>query len=227
MKGEQLALGVQLSQAPGFDNFFSGPNAETCAALRRMAQGRGLIAACVVGAQASGKTHLLHATVAAAAEGSAYRSLRDARGVDLRDVGEAPLLALDDVDAVDDESAIALLRWVDTRRARRLPLLVSCTVAPLHLDALLPDLRTRLSAMALLSLKPLHDPDRHELLRMLATERGLELPDEVARWLLAHLPRDAGTLIATLDQLDRAALSLQRRLSVPFVQHVLLRAPAP
>lgn len=230
MKGEQLILGVQLSQAPDFDNFFAGPNTGTRDAIRRMAQGaRGgaLIAACVVGAGASGKTHLLRAAVALAAEGSVHRCLRERVELDLAGLDDAPLLALDDVDAVRDESAIALLRLIDSRRSRGLPLLVSSTVAPLHLDRLLPDLATRLSAMALLSLKPLRDSDRHEFLQGLATERGLELTDEVARWLIAHLPRDAGTMVATLDRLDRATLSLQRRLSVPLVQQVLLREPAP
>lgn len=221
MRGEQLPLGVQLSQSPGFDNFFTGPNAEVCEALRRMAQRRGLMAACVVGASSSGKTHLLQAAVAAAAEGSVYRGLCDVRVSGLAGVEDAPLLALDDVDAAGADRALALLRLVDARRTRGLPLLVSSSTSPMHLDTLLPDLRTRLSAMALLTLRPLNDHDRQQLLQLLAVERGLELPEEVSRWLLAHLARDAGTLIATLDRLDRAALSLQRRLSVPFVQQVL------
>lgn len=225
MRGEQLALGVLLSPTPDFHNFFAGPNGETCEALRRMTRRQGLLAACVVGGGGSGKTHLLRAAVAAAAEGSAYRSLRDGLCPSaFAGIEEAPLLALDDVETMDDAAALSLLRLIDGRRARELPLIVSSGTSPLHLDDLLPDLRTRLSAMALLSLKPLHDTDRRALLHLQAAERGLELPEEVSRWLLAHLPRDAGSLIATLDRLDRAALSLQRRLSVPLVQQVL-RAP--
>lgn len=226
MKGEQLALGVQLSQAPGFDNFFAGPNAATCDALRRLARARGLLSACLVGGAASGKTHLLRAAVAEAAEGSLHLGLRDARAVDLAGLEQAPLLALDDVDAGSEELALPLLRLIDARRARSLPLLVSSRSAPAQLAELLADLRTRLSAMALLPLRPLRDEDRQALLQHLALERGLELPEESTRWLISHLARDPGTLIATMNRLDAAALSQQRRLTLPFVQQVL-RASGP
>lgn len=120
-----------------------------------------------------------------------------------------------------DACAIPLLRLIDARRAGGKPLLVAAGVPPARLPAALADLRTRLSAMLLLPLKPLRDADRRELLRVQARERGLTLPDEVAAWLLGHFARDAGTLIAVLEELDRAALSAQRRLTLPFAQTVL------
>jgi DnaA family protein len=95
-------------------------------------------------------------------------------------------------------------------------------VPPARLVDPLPDLRTRLEAMALLGLKPLREDDRRELLRLHATQRGLELAEEVVAWLLARLRRDAGTLIAALDQIDRACLSAKRRPTLPFVQQVLM-----
>ncbi|MGH8517776.1 MAG: HdaA/DnaA family protein, partial [Panacagrimonas sp.] len=49
----------------------------------------------------------------------------------------------------------------------------------------------------------------------------LDLADDVVTWLIARLRRDAGTLIAALDLIDRAALSAKRRATLPFVQQVL------
>jgi DnaA family protein len=56
---------------------------------------------------------------------------------------------------------------------------------------------------------------------MHAEQRGLELSDEVANFLLRRLPRDMHTLCSFLDELDIASLTAQRKLTVPFVRGVL------
>lgn len=223
MKGSQLALPVQLSQAPAFDTFFAGPNAEIVEALRQIATRRSPVpAAWIYGAGASGKSHLLQAAVAAAGEGAVYRpaAIETDR---LAALGDAPLLALDDVeDALGDEArALTLLRLVDQRRERGQPLLLAGNVAPARLIGISPDLRSRLEAMALLGIKPLREDDRRELVRLQAQRRGLELPEDVVAWLIARLRRDAGTLIAALEEIDRATLSAKRRPTLPFVQQAL------
>ncbi len=65
-----------------------------------------------------------------------------------------------------------------------------------------------------------------ELLTRQAEARGLDLEPEVLSWRLNHLPRDAGSLIATLDHVDRAALCAKRRPTVTFLQQLLMRADA-
>lgn len=224
MKGAQLALEVQLLQVPAFDTFFPGPNDDVVVALREMAGARSPIpAAWLYGAASAGKTHLLRATVAAAGAGATY-SATAIDSAHLATLVDAPLLALDDVDtALDDEArALALLRLIDHRRQRLLPLLLAGSVAPARLEGTVsPDLRSRLDAMALLGLKPLRETDRRELLRLHAQQRGLDLTDDVVAWLIGRLRRDAGTLIAALDLIDRAALSAKRRVTLPFVQQVL------
>ena len=44
---------------------------------------------------------------------------------------------------------------------------------------------------------------------------------DVARFLLNRSSRDMKTLIATLDRLDQASISAQRRLTIPFVKETL------
>jgi len=70
-------------------------------------------------------------------------------------------------------------------------------------------------------LEPLDDEDRILALRLRAGHRGLELPDETARYLLRRLPRDMRALCEWLDRLDIASLAAQKRLTVPFVRGVL------
>ena len=63
--------------------------------------------------------------------------------------------------------------------------------------------------------------DKLRLLRAVAGERGLELPDDVARFLLARTSRDQGELVSVLDRLDRASLAQGRRVTIPFVKQTL------
>ena len=222
MKGAQLALAVQLQQSPSFDNFFPGPNEASVQVLRA----QGTPAIWLYGATASGKTHLLRAAVNAAGDGARYLCVRDNPDVSAAMIvaDETPgLLALDDIDTrlADADWALALLRMIDQRRARGLRLLFSAGRAIARLELALPDLRTRFEAMMLLGLKPLRETDRRALLRLHASARGLELPEDAMGGLLVHLQRDAGTLIAALEMLDQAALTAKRRLTLPFVQQVL------
>lgn len=222
MKGAQLALPVQLQQTPGFENFFAGPNQAVVDTVRELAQTRALPAIWLYGAIASGKTHLLRAAVGSVGGNACYAAglLDWASGPVLDD---AALIALDDVEPLlaDTDAALHLLRLIDRRRQRGLPTLLAAGAPPARQEIPLPDLRTRLDAMVLLGLKPLRESDRRALLLLHATQRGLKLPEDAVAWLLAHLRRDAGTLIAALEEIDRATLSAKRRPTLPFVQQTL------
>lgn len=223
MKGAQLALPVQLSQEPAFETFFAGPNRDIVDALRDIALGRSPIpGAWLYGGAAAGKTHLLKAAVAAAGQRAAYASAA-VESEDLAALLDAPLLALDDVESAlgDEVRALTLLRLIDQRREFGRPLLLAGGVAPARLTDISPDLRSRLDAMALLGLKPLREDDRRELVRLQAQQRGLDLPEDVVAWLITRLRRDAGTLIAALEEIDRACLSAKRRPTLPLVQQTL------
>lgn len=223
MKGQQLPLSVQLSQTAEFINFFPGPNDDVLEAVRRFATGEGGGAILLFGAPRSGKTHLLRAASNACGERGRYRSMRSGEIDGSAAATADELVCIDDVDAVcgQHEAELALLRLIDRLRANDTRLLLAAAAAPSRLPLQLPDLRTRLSAAAILGLKPLRDEDRRVLLQQSARNRGLELPDEVSGWLLNRVERDAGSLLAALDRLDHAALSAQRRLTLPFVQQIL------
>lgn len=229
MKGEQLPLSVQLRQTPELDNFFVGPNADAVQALRDLA-GKTSGAILLFGAERSGKTHLLQATARAGVR-AIYLPLRTLLPSGVEGLAGAVLrdpICIDDVETVCGREAweLALLRLLDDARAHHARLLLSATAAPTRLPLCLPDLRTRLEASAVIGLKPLRDSDRRALLLMSASRRGLEISDEVIAWLLNRCARDAGSLLTALEELDRAALSAQRRLTVPFLQQTLRWPPA-
>jgi DnaA family protein len=62
-----------------------------------------------------------------------------------------------------------------------------------------------------------------QALRLRAGQRGLDLPDETASFLLNRTRRDMASLYRLLDELDKEALIARRRLTIPFVREVLGR----
>ena len=46
----------------------------------------------------------------------------------------------------------------------------------------------------------------------------MELPDEVIYYMFAHLPRGLPSLLAGLEQLDRASMERQRRVTLPLAR---------
>lgn len=228
MEGLQLPLGVQLPVAASLQNFHAGPNGSTLAALTLHARTSGS-GAFLFGPAGAGKTHLLQALVREAGEAgrhAAYLPLKSmqALGPSALDGLEGLHLAcIDDIDAVTarPDWTLALLRLIDRLRAGDCAFVLAARAAPDRIENLLPDLATRLKWFAPYGLKPLSDADRVALLDKLARARGVQLPAEVARYLLARLPRDTATLLRVLEELDRASLAQQRRLTIPFVQTVL------
>jgi DnaA family protein len=85
----------------------------------------------------------------------------------------------------------------------------------------LPDLTSRLGWGPVFQLATLSDRDKRAALQMRARRRGLELGNEVAEYLLRRYPRDMDSLFSLLNQLDRASLVAQRRLTIPFVRELL------
>ncbi|MDD3763943.1 MAG: DnaA regulatory inactivator Hda [Nevskiales bacterium] len=219
MKGAQLPLAVRLRDTASFESFVPGPNLEAVAALQDLTA-----PVLLYGAPGSGRTHLLQATCRVHA--GAYLPLSELApyGPDiLEGFGQDGSVILDDLDVVTGDRAwcTALIRMLDGLRAQALGYVCSAGHPPDRMDCALPDLRTRLSQMTVLGLKPLSDTDRGDILRLRAHQRGLALPDEVSRWLLRTQSRDTATLLDALDRLDQASLTAKRRLTLPFAQAVL------
>ena len=223
MIGAQLPLAVQLRDAASFETYFAGPNADAVAMLRDTPG-----SALLFGPPGSGRTHLLQAVCRA--RSGRYWSLATVSelGPGVLLGHQESLLCLDDVDVVgaDREWALALLRLLDACRAEGRAVLLSATAPAERMQLALPDLRTRLTALPAFGLRALGDADLLQLLQQRATAKGLELPDDVARWLLNTQARGTGPLLEALEHLDRAALSAKRRLTLPFVQSVLAPAGA-
>ncbi|UCE75617.1 MAG: DnaA regulatory inactivator Hda [Gammaproteobacteria bacterium] len=226
---EQLPLRLQLKASARFSNFIAGPNAELIGQLRQVASGHGEAFFFCWGSAGCGKTHLLQACChQAASEGRtvAYVSLRDAAGLSpalLEGWEQFDLVCVDDLDAIagDPDWEEALFHLYNRMRESGSALIVSAVAAPARLRIGLPDLLSRLGWGVVYQLKALDDTQRMQALQLRAQQKGCEMPDETASYLLRRLPRDMPALFDLLDQLDEASLAAQRKLTVPFVKSVL------
>lgn len=133
------------------------------------------------------------------------------------------LICLDDVSAVIGHSAWqeALFHLFNRIRDIGHSLLISGDESPANSHIELQDLRSRLAWGLTFKLNALSDDQKREAIKQEAAARGLVLADEVAQYLLNHGERDLSKQYAYLDQLDRASLQAQRKLTIPFAKQVL------
>ena len=227
----QLPLALRYPPDQRLDTFVQAP-AGTVEQLHALASG---VAAArtdnvyLAGPSGVGKTHLLLATCAAAeAAGrrAAYLPLQAAAGR-LRDALEAlegnDLIASDGLEVIagNREDEIALFDAHNRARAADVALVYAARDIPDAIGLGLPDLRSRLGQCTRITLAPLDDEGRREVLRQRAQRRGLVLEETALDWLLKRVGRDLGGLTALLDRLDRASLAAQRRITVPFLRQTL------
>jgi DnaA family protein len=205
----QLPLDVQLADYAVFESFYLGSNAAAVHALGLAAAGEGSPVVWLWGPRGSGKSHLLQA---------------HGLGPSMLDgMGQVDVLCIDDAGIVagepDWERQLFGVFENLTQHGGRLVLAASGAVAACRFG--LPDLASRLMSGETYRLNGLTDEERVAALQLRASWRGLELPDETGKYLIARVDRSTGALFALLDRLDQAALAAQKRLTVPFVRSVL------
>lgn len=224
----QLPLPIRLRASSVFASYHPGPNADVVTTLGDLSA-LATPAVFVYGAAGVGKTHLLQALCARAGEqqrAASYLPLRELVGYGpelLLGAEHMALVCLDDAGAVLTQpdwnrALFNLYRELDERGGK---LVLADEQPPASIAFSLRDLSSRLLAGTVLRVQPLDESDQVAALRLHAGQRGMELPDDVAGFLLRRLPRDMHSLCDFLDELDLASLTAQRRLTVPFVSQIL------
>ncbi|MDO8596934.1 MAG: DnaA regulatory inactivator Hda [Sulfuricaulis sp.] len=231
---QQLALNLRLKDGSSFSNFLPGPNREAlerlrtavvAAATREKALDKMLF---LWGTEGCGKSHLLQAACRLAQElgmAPVYVPLAEAAELSpslLEGAEQAALDCLDDMERVagrtDWEAALFSL----TERMRTTGGMQVCAanLPPGRLGLRLPDLTSRLAWGTVYALQPLGDAEKLEAVRLRARNRGFEMPEDVVQYILSRYPRDMRSLFDLLDRIDRASLTHQRRVTIPFLREL-------
>jgi DnaA family protein len=200
---QQLVLDIAPPPAPDFDNYLAGPNAEALARVRGLAAGSLREAVLYLwGEPGSGRSHLLRAAARA----------------------NPALVVADDVEQLDAAAQQGLFAAINAARDGAAPVLAAGRRPPAQL-ALREDLRTRLAWGLVYQLRHLSDAEKALHLKAEAARRGLDLGDDVLRYLLNRLPRDLPSLNAVLDALDRYSLATRRPVTLPLLREALEKNP--
>jgi DnaA-homolog protein len=220
---KQIPLAIGPDPLATFDTYLSNANAEAVTHLRAL----GLPGAPVYlwGPAGSGKSHLLRALVHERQASGERAGCFDAAEPAPWDLQAGWTLVVVDgceqLDAERQQAAFAMfvqagdagLQWVAAGR-----------VPPVDLP-LREDLRTRLAWGHVFALRPPSEHEARAALRREADRRGIFLADDVIDYLLHRAARDLGTLMRTLDRIDRFALARQRQVTVPLLRQMLQEEP--
>ena len=230
----QLPLSIGLRDDCRFDNYFVADNREAVAALQHHASMESDTVFYLWGGAGTGKTHLLqaachHATLLDSRRATAVaylpltQALMETDRLDpamLEGLEHLALICIDDIQAIAGQPLweTALFHLYNRIRARGTRCIIAGNSSPHGVGLHMPDLVSRLCWGQMLHLNALNDEEVIAALQLRARYRGLELSDEVARFLWRHYPRDTASLFALLDRLDRDSLAAQRKLTIPFVK---------
>jgi DnaA family protein len=224
----QLPLALALADHASFETFVGGSNATALEHARSLARGRADTVWLWAG-EGAGKTHLLQAACREATEAgrrAMYVALPAASPEILSGLEDIDLLAVDDVQAVAGD-----LRWeqalfviLNAFLSRSGGLLLAAAAPASQCGFRLPDLASRGAGAVTYRLAPLDDAERAKALRLHAAARGLTLDAAAADFLLARVTRDMAALTSWLARLDRASLTAQRRLTIPFIRELMRKS---
>ena len=222
----QLALPIGLDDHAVFESFLPAGNEELVDRLLGLASGAADGGCWLWGAASTGKTHLLQAVCDRAGDRSVYvpiHVLADAGPALIMGLESREIVCIDDLDMVAGRGSWerAVFNLYNELLIQGGQLIVAASTAPRETGFELPDLASRMSQLPTYGLKALDENDRVAALRLRADHRGLDLPEDTARFLLKRSRRDMTTLYTLLDRLDREALKAKRRLTIPFVRDVL------
>ncbi len=231
---QQMALNIELADEQNFASFYSADNAPLVHLLKQAADGQarlvdGASPIVIWGGLGSGRSHLLQAACHHALsfnQRAAYLPMSEASAWQpelLEGMEALDLLCLDDVDdvAADPAWERALFRLLQWQRDSAGCLIIAMRSAPASSEFKLADLVSRLEWGQVIKLHSLSDEALSQALQLRAQCKGLQLTQEVARYLTSRMQRDMPELTQLLNKLDSASLAHQRRMTIPFVKSIL------
>jgi DnaA family protein len=231
----QLALSVQLPDDETFSSYQGSTNKLVVAQLQQFIKlavtdeerPHGFY---LFGVSGVGKSHLLHASCAYASElglSSLCLSFTELKQLSVEvfsGLENIDLVCLDDLHLIagDINWQQAVFDLFNRLTEQNKSLLISGNQSASQLGVTLPDLVSRLSWGLTEQVKILSDDEKLVALQFRAQQRGLVLTDDVGRFLLSRLSRGMSSLLMALDELDKASIREQRKITIPFIKEILL-----
>ncbi|MBX4132584.1 DnaA inactivator Hda [Frischella sp. Ac48] len=225
-----MVLPVSLPDTETFASFYTGYNELLINYLKAFLNKTGFHSLYFWANASSGRTHLLHAAchdMSLSHKLISYIPLEQYLLLTpdiLVGLENYDLVCLDNIDHIAGnkqwEEAIFDLfnRLLENSQAK---LLITGNHSPKQIPFSLPDLVSRLEWGQVYQLKELSDGDKLNALQLRAKLRGFELSTDVGLFLLKRVDRDMRSLFNLLDKLDKATITEQRKLTIPFIKAIV------
>jgi DnaA family protein len=223
----QLSLPIKLDDNAVFENYLPGQNQNLINFLKDLILPNCYIPSCWLwGQHSSGKSHLLQATCERFQDNAIYLPMEDMIKEDssiLDGMNTRKIICIDDIHlcAQSESWELSLFELFNRLKDFESTLLVSSLNNPMNTSFNLADLSSRFSQYSIFKVQALNDEDCKLALQLRAKQRGIQLPDEVASYLLSHQKRDMSVLYNFLDKLDKESLAAKRNLTLPFVRLIM------
>lgn len=215
---QQLAFDLHFRAALGREDFLVSPVNAAAVATIDSWQDWTQQAQAIAGPAGSGKSHLVEVW-----RGMSRAVRLSAAALDEAAIGiatEAGAVAVEDIDrGIGDERV--LFHLFNLAREGRLWLLVTTRALPGEIEIALPDLRSRLRAVALSRIDPPDEGLLRALLVKLMADRQLEISPKVIEYVVRRMERSADAARRFVADLDRQALAARRDVTVPLAREVL------
>jgi chromosomal replication initiation ATPase DnaA len=219
----QLPLDLAFRPALAAEDFLVGPANEAALGIVDRWPEWPHWAVVVHGPARSGKTHLANVW--------RYRSKAAVIAADAIDAASRDALAgagalvVENLETgVGDEQM--LFHLLNLAREHRHSILFTSRRAPGELDIAMPDLRSRLRALPLVSIAPPDDTLLKAVLVKLFTDRQLEVEPHLVNHIALHMDRSFAAAHAIVEAIDRRALAARRRVTRALAAEVMAELDA-
>ena len=217
----QLAFVLPHEESLTRDNFLEGPaNAAALALIEAWPEwpARTML---LTGPEGSGKSHL--AAIWAEASGARVTAAHALTPANVPGALATGALVVEDLRPHDFDER-ALFHLLNLAREETAFVLITAREAPTAFEIELKDLRSRLRALPLVSLKPPDDQLFRALIVKLCADRQLTVDEAVVGYLANRIERSYAAARDTVALLDREALRLGRPITRTFAAELLRKA---
>ncbi|MDH5432839.1 MAG: DnaA regulatory inactivator Hda [Gammaproteobacteria bacterium] len=220
----QLPLNIKLDSNATFENFVVGKNQQLFHRLQNLINGQDEFIY-IWGSEGTGKTHLAQALCHLFDQNSKtliYLPLNQAEITTdaLEGLQFADCVCLDDVNSIEgnEQWEVALFNLYNNMKAEGRSLIVISSHSLTDSQFSLADLKSRLTAMEVYKLESLTDDDKLQLLIKRADSLGIELTNDVAKFVLLRQNRNINSLIDFIDEIDHLSMVNKRKVTIPFLK---------
>ena len=215
---EQLVLQLPLRAALGRDDFLVGESNAAAVKLIDDWPNWPSHVTCLVGADGSGKSHLV----------SVWQMKASARVVSLHDINVEKIPTLLETGAlclehhqghIFDEHAV--FHAFNIARQSNGYILFTSRLAPSAWQVKLPDLASRLKAVPVVDIAPPDDAILRGVLVKLFSDRQINVDEPLVDYMLSRMPRSLAAARQLVAEIDRLAMVEKAEITRPFVGRVL------